>query len=169
MSWFDRVRLIAALGAVAGLGGCFQPLYGEAAHPGLVQAMREVEVAPIPERIGHYLSNDLIAKMNGSGETPAPKYRLTIKLAQTSQTPTVQSQTGSADAASIVGTASFDLIRIDGNVMIYKGMATGAAVYDRTLNNFGNLRAERDAEIRIARTLADEIELRVAGALGQTN
>jgi LPS-assembly lipoprotein len=167
MSWFDRARAIAALGAVVALGGCFQPLYGEAAHPGLTEAMREVEVTPIPERIGHYLGDDLISRMNGSGQSPSPKYRLTIQLAQATQTPTIESQIATADAATIVGTAKFNLVNIEDKKVIYSGTATGAAVYDRTLQSYANMRASRDAEIRVARSLADEIELRVAAALGQ--
>ena len=167
MSWFDRARAASALTAALALGGCFQPLYGEAAHPGLVEKMREVEVAPIPDRIGHYLGDDLIAKMNGSGETPPAKYRLAIKLTQISQTPTVESQINTADSATVVGTATFNLTRIDSGAVLYAGSATSAAVYDRTLQSYANLRAARDAEIRIARALADEIELRVAAALGE--
>jgi LPS-assembly lipoprotein len=59
------------------------------------------------------------------------------------------------------------LIRLDNEKVIYSGSASGTAVYDRTLQSFANLRAGRDAEIRVARTLADEIELRVAAALTQ--
>src|SRR5580658_4434483 len=44
---------IAALSLAAGLAGCFQPLYSESAHPGLVEDLRAIEVAPIPNRIGH--------------------------------------------------------------------------------------------------------------------
>jgi LPS-assembly lipoprotein len=168
MSWFDRARPVLALVAVVGLSGCFQPLYGEMAHPGLVEAMREVEVAPIPLRIGHYLGDDLITRMNGSGSTPSAQYRLIVKVSTSSQTPTVESQIETADAATVVGTADFDLIKIEGEKLIYHGTATGAAVYDRSLQSFANLRAARDAEIRLARTLSDEIELRVAAALGQT-
>lgn len=168
MSWFDRAHALVALAAVGGLAGCFQPLYGEAAHPGLTAEMRAVEVAPIPDRIGHYLGDDLIARMNGSGVSPAPKYRLTIKLTQSSQTPTIESQIDTASAATIVGVAKFDLTKIDGGAVVYSGSATAAAAYDRYLQSFTNLRAARDAEIRIARVLADEIELRVAAALGET-
>src|SRR5271154_2304849 len=107
MSWSDRARAAAALAAPLALSGCFQPLYGEASHPGLVEKMREIEVAPIPDRIGHYLGDDLISKMNGSGETPPAKYRLVIKLSQTAQPPTVQSQINTADAATEIGTAKF--------------------------------------------------------------
>jgi LPS-assembly lipoprotein len=167
MSWFDRARSAAALAVALALGGCFQPLYGEAAHPGLVEKMREVEVAPIPDRIGHYLGDDLIAKMNGSGETPPAKYRLAIKLTQIAQTPTVESQINTADSATVVGTATFNLTKIDSGAVLYTGSATTAAVYDRTLQSYADLRAARDAEIRIARALADEIELRVAAALGE--
>jgi LPS-assembly lipoprotein len=143
-------------------------MYGEAAHPGLVQAMREVEVAPIPERIGHYLADDLITRMNGSGETPKPKYRLTVRLSKSVQTPTIESQIQTADAATVTGTALFTLIRIDGDKPIYAGSATSSAVYDRSLQSYADLRANRDAELRIAKSLADEIELRVAGALSQS-
>ncbi len=169
MSWFDRARAAAALTVALALGGCFQPLYGEAVHPGLVEKMREVAVDPIPDRIGHYLGDDLISKMNGSGESPPPKYRLTIKLAQNTQTPTVESQINTADSATVTGVANFDLTKIDNGAVIYHGSATAAAVYDRSLQSYANLRAARDAEIRIARSLADEIELRVAAALGQNS
>jgi LPS-assembly lipoprotein len=170
MSWSDRCRVFAALALAAATAGCFQPLYGEAAHPGLVQAMREVEVTPIPERMGHYLSDDLISRLNGSGETPKAKYRLTIRLSQSVTTPTIESQIQTADAATVTGTALFILTRIDGEKnekSLYAGSATSSAVYDRTLQSFADLRAGRDAEIRVAKSLADEIELRVAGALSQ--
>jgi len=167
MSWFDRIRAIAGLSAIVGLGGCFQPLYGEASHPGLTEELRSVQVAPIPDRIGHYLGDDLVSRLNGSGASPPPKYRLTIKLAQSSKAPTVQSQIATADAATVVGDARFDLTRIDNGALIYTGSATASAVYDRFFQSYANLRAGRDAEIRIARELADEIALRVGAALAE--
>ncbi len=167
MSWFDRWRVFAALALAATTAGCFQPIYGEAFHPGIVQAMREVEVAPIPERMGHYLSDDLISRLNGSGETPKPTYRLTVHLSQSVTTPTIESQIQTADAATVTGTALFALTKIDGGKTLYAGSATSSAVYDRTLQSFADLRAGRDAEIRVAKSLADEIELRVAGVLSQ--
>jgi LPS-assembly lipoprotein len=167
MSWFDRAGRAAALLMAFGLAGCFQPLYGEASHPGLVDDLKAVEVAPIKDRIGHYLGDDLISKLNGSGETPAARYRLAITVTENSQTPTVSSQINAANAATVIGKATFTLTKIDGGAVVYKGEATSAAVYDRSLQGFANLRAARDAEIRIARALADEIALRVAAALGE--
>lgn len=167
MSWFDRRPLLFALALCAPLAGCFQPLYGEAANPGLVQALHEIEVAPVPERLGHYLTDNLISRLNGSGQTPRPKYRLTIKLSTATTTPTIESQIQSADSATVTGTATFALSRIDGDKPLFEGRATSSAPYDRSLQNYADLRAGRDAELRIAKSLADEIELRVAAALSQ--
>jgi len=105
--------------------------------------------------------------MNGSGSSPSAQYRLIVGVGQYSQTPTIESQIETADAATVVGIADFSLIKIEGQKLIYHGTATGVAVYDRSLQGFADLRAARDAEIRLARTLSDEIELRVAAALGQ--
>ena len=167
MSWFDWVRRFLSLSAVLALAGCFQPLYNEQINPGLVQAMKEIEVAPIPDRIGHYLSDNLISRMNGTGQKFPPQYRLVVTLSQTVQTPTIESQVQAADAATVVGIARFDLIKLDTEKVIFSGSASATAVYDRTLQSFANLRAGRDAEIRVARSLADEIELRLAGALAK--
>jgi LPS-assembly lipoprotein len=165
MSWSDRLRPVAALALCAALAGCFQPLYGEAANPGLVQALHEIEVAPVPERLGHYLTDDLISRLNGTGETPKPKYRLVIAVSTATTTPTIESQIQTADSATLTTTAQFTLTKIGDGKPVTQGQATSSAPYDRTLQSYADLRASRDAEIRIAKSLAGEIELRIAAAL----
>jgi LPS-assembly lipoprotein len=171
MSLFDCcaragiMRILAALTIPLAAGGCFQPLYGEAAHPGLVEAMRAIEVTPIPERFGHYLTSDLITDLNGTGSTPEPKYRLKVTLTQSTLTPTIESQTNAADAATITATAVYALTPAAGGASAASGVATSSAVYDRTVQRYANLRAQRDVEIRLSRALAAEIELRLAAQL----
>jgi LPS-assembly lipoprotein len=162
-NWRRLAILLAALPA----GGCFQPLYGEAAHPGLTADLRAIAVEPIKDRIGHYLGNDLIANLNGTGATPEPKYRLTVTTTVGSETPTVSSQIGVANAATVTATAAYSLRPAGGGAEILSGSATVVAVYNRTEERFANLRAQRDAEIRLAKSLADEIELRLAAKLGE--
>jgi LPS-assembly lipoprotein len=159
------LRFLPAIALALTLGGCFQPLYSEAAHPGLVSDMRAIFVEPIPERFGHYLTSDLISALNGSGSTPEPKYRLKVTLTQSSQTPTVESQINAADAATVTGIAVFVLTPAAGGAPILSGTAIESAVYDRTAQRFANLRAQRDAELRLSRVLASEIELRIASGL----
>ena len=160
-NWRPFAVLLAALSA----GGCFQPLYGEAAHPGLTDNLRAIAVDPIKDRIGHYLGNDLILDLNGTGSAPAPKYRLTVTTTLTSQTPTVSSQIQVANAATVTGAANYTLTPVGGGDVIVTDRATAVAVYDRTEERFANLRAQRDVEIKLAKLLADEIELRLAARL----
>jgi LPS-assembly lipoprotein len=171
MSWSETLspvncRRFAILLAALPAGGCFQPLYGEAAHPGLTADMRAIVVAPIKDRIGHYLGNDLIANLNGTGAVVQPKYRLTVTTTIGNATPTVSSQIEAANAATVTGAANYSLTPFGGGDSIVAGQATAVAVYNRNEERFANLRAERDAEIRIAKSLADEIELRLAAYLG---
>jgi LPS-assembly lipoprotein len=162
----DR-RVFAALLLALPAGGCFQPLYGEAVHPGLTADMQAIAIEPISDRIGHYLGDDLIVNLNGTGSTPAPKYRLTVKVVQSTATPTVTSQIQVANAATVSAIATYVLKPAGGGETLVTDKANAVAVYDRTEDRFANLRAQRDAEIRLAKSLADEIELRLAAYLGE--
>ena len=51
----------------APLMGCFQPMYGGPSGQALVEDFRAIKVEPIAERIGHYLGNELIFLLNGTG------------------------------------------------------------------------------------------------------
>jgi LPS-assembly lipoprotein len=155
----------AALSLAGGLAGCFQPLYSEAAHPGLVEDLRAIEVQPIKDRVGHYLTQNLIADLNGTGETPPPKYHLTVTISLGTQTPTVNSEINVASSATLTGDATYTLTKVDGGAEVLKGNASAAAAYDRTTQRYADLRDARDAEIRIARALSSEISLRLASAL----
>jgi LPS-assembly lipoprotein len=150
--------------------GCFQPLYGEASHAGLVEDLRAIEVAPIKDRIGHYLADNLTTDLNGTGQTPTPKYRLTVTVSLGTTTATVNALTNVATSATLSGEARFTLNRIDGEAQVLTGVANANASYDRSQQRYADLRAARDAEIRLARSLSSEISLRLAAQLaGKTS
>jgi len=166
MSWSKVLAVAAALSVAGGVSGCFQPLYSETAHPGLVEDLRAIEVAPIANRVGHYLGENLIADLNGTGQTASPaKYRLTVIVSLGTQTPTVNSEINVASSATVTGEATYTLTKVDGGKEVLKGTANAAAAYDRTTQRYADLRAARDAEIRIARALSSEISQRLASAL----
>src|ERR1700679_2964627 len=100
-SWSRFLLVLAALALAGTLAGCFQPLYGEAAHPGLVEDLRAIEVGPIKDRIGHYLGDNLTTNLNGTGQTPTPKYKLTVTVSTATSTPTVSSLTNVATSATL--------------------------------------------------------------------
>src|ERR1700730_3659355 len=99
MSWSRGLPVLAALALAGALAGCFQPLYSEAAHPGLVEDLRAIEVEPIKDRIGHYLADNLTTDLNGTGQTPTPKYKLTVTVSTVPAPPTRSSPTTPATSA----------------------------------------------------------------------
>ena len=88
---------------------------------------------------------------------------MTVSLG--TQTPTVNSELNVASSATLTGDATYTLVKVDGGKEVLKGTASEAAAYDRTTQRYADLRAARDAEIRLARVLSQEISLRIATAL----
>lgn len=146
------------------LAGCIQPLYGPLADGGgsVATEMQAVSIEPIPDRLGHYLENELIFGFNGTGSRVPPRYRLFVSVTEGVQTPLVDTVTGQASAANVLVTANFRLEHVTGGPPIYKDTATVVASYDRTTQRYASVRAARDAEIRDAERLADQIRTRIA-------
>lgn len=165
-------RLALVAGLALNLGACFRPLYGPTASgesmQGLLASVQvdDVNMAQDQERLGHYLRSELIFDLDGSGQTAVPKrYRLKMQGSEQVQTPIVSSTTARAEAGTIVGTVKFSLESMDGRRILTEGVATSTATYDRSIQRFASLRAARDAEIRLAKVLADQIKTRLASVL----
>jgi LPS-assembly lipoprotein len=175
MSSPDRARrrtlgLIAAAGLALALGGCLRPLYGPTASRERMQdLLASIEVAEpttavLQERLGHYLRSELIFLLDGSGQPKAKRYRLTLNLTEGVQSPIVDTVTGRTESATVVGRATYTLYAPDGRV-VTTGTATGSATFDRTPQRFAAVRAAREADIRLATLLAEQIKTRIAAVL----
>ena len=168
MSLHDRIvhcgrgLLVVALPLLA---GCFQPMYGGIQGGALRDDLQAIAVDPIPDRIGHYLGDELIFAFNGTGSTVTPRYRLSVTIHERVDTPLVDTVSGRATAANVLVDADYKLTPIGGGEPVTSGTAFMTASYDRTSQRFANIRAARDAEIRDAKALAEQIHTRVAAAL----
>lgn len=173
--WSPRAgRLFALVGAALlalGVSGCLRPLYGPTASgQPLPAAMAAVEVEPIQaaigqERLAHHLRSELVYNLDGSGQPSPKRYRLVLATTQRVQTPIVNSSTGRADSATIIVAVAYKLTAGEGGRIIAEGTAQSSASYDRTSQRFASVRAARDAEIRVAKVLAEQIKTRLATAL----
>lgn len=161
----------AALAATILLGvtGCFRPLYGPSAGGAPLEAvLAAIEVGTVSvsgarQELGHTLRSELIFALDGSGLNAAPKrYRLTATVSDGLATPLVSSATGRAVSATIIATATWRIVDIETGALLYSGSAEAAASYDRTVQRFAALRAQRDAETRIAKQLSEQIAGRIA-------
>jgi LPS-assembly lipoprotein len=165
------LRVVAVAALALNLSACFRPLYGPTASGEPMAALLasvqvdDVAMAQGQERLGHYLRSELIFDLDGSGQPSTKRYRLKMQGSESVQTPIVSSQTGRAEAGTIVGTVKYALEDLSGTKIISEGVATSTATYDRSIQRFASLRAARDAEIRLAKVLAEQIKTRIASVL----
>ena len=166
--WPSRsARPCVALACALPLAGCFQPLYGNfsAGGPALQHELRAIAIEPIPDRLGHYLGDDLVFDLNGTGSHVPPKYRLFVTLTEAVQTPLIDTVSGRASSATVVINANYRLVTADTALPIDRGTVFVFKSYDRTSERFANIRAARDAEIQDAKQLSDQLRIRLASLL----
>lgn len=172
-----RFIRFAVLGLIAvGLGGCFTPLHGTAltsANGGVSvrENLASVKIASVSmaqtgqDRLAHYLQNELAYKLTGGSPDAASvptRYRLEITVSESVQSVIVNTTTGNAESALLLGTADFKLIPVDSDKPVLAAKATATSSYDRSTQRFATIRAARDSQIRVATALAEQIHTRLS-------
>ncbi len=148
------------------LGGCgFQPMYAEG--PGGAQlddVMRTVSIAPIPGRVGQRVRNELIFSTTGGSGGDMSQFRLEIAIRESVQDVFV-ARTGESEGRAYRLIAGFKLYRIEDGAEVVSGKSVARAAYDNLDSTFADIRARRDAENRAAKTVANDIQTRIAMAI----
>lgn len=164
-----RLGLAAALGL--GLSGCLQPLYGPTASGASLQdLLATVEVEPVvappdQQALTHYLRSELVFDLDGSGQPRPKRYKLAVRVSTTLQSPIVDTTFGRASSSTVLGTADYILTPAAGGVPVASGQVVGSASFERSPQRFAVVRAQRDAEIRLAKLLSEQIRNRLAISL----
>jgi LPS-assembly lipoprotein len=160
-----------AVVAGALLAGCadggFRPMYGALGTSGQTEAkLAQIDIPIIPGRVGQRVRNELIFQSNG-GEIPtAPIYRLEVVLKETLFTTQVRS-TGESDSQVYMLDVTFKLIRIGDKQVVLQGSSFGRAAMERVSSIFANVQGRLDAENRAARTVAEDLRIRLAAFLSR--
>lgn len=162
MWWSEprRPRGAAPLVLALGLAACgFTPLYdpGSAARA----SRGVVDIAVVPGASGFAFREQL---QNRLGVATDPAYRLEADLDLV--TSGVALTTGNVTTRfEVIGTADFVLVPLDGSAPVLGDTVEAVASYSAPesdiVSAFGTLSAQRNAELRVARTLADRIATRV--------
>jgi LPS-assembly lipoprotein len=169
---FAHVVLVAGLSL--GLSACFRPLHGPTASGQSLQTVLasidvpEVEWPPALANTGHYLRSELVYALNGSGSDTPKRYSLKMRLSESQSSPVVDSETGTASSVIVGGALTYTLTSLDGKTVITQGTATSSTSFDRFPQRFANIRAGRDAEIRLAKDLAQQVRTRLSATLANS-
>lgn len=158
------VRLFVLGLMASALAGCgFAPVYGERPANAPTQiALDNVEVAPIAEKLlGLEMRNGLIDRINPNGEPASPLYRLEVNLNAQRGGVLVQPD-ASITRYDYILTARYKLIGLEKNETLASGTTSARASYNVVESEYATLIAQQDAGKRAARTLSDDVAMRIA-------
>lgn len=161
--------LAVALIALAGAGCTVRPLYSDPALTPSGQsasaALASVHVKPAKTRYGQEVRNQLIFLLSGGSGPPAtPAYELelgVVALRETSAT-TQTTVENEPSAGSVTVRSTYTLTDVATGKRIARGTRQVSAQYDIPRQEFASYRAQRDAENRAARELAELLKLAIA-------
>jgi LPS-assembly lipoprotein len=173
-----HMKLLAAtaLGLCVALAGCqVRPLYSAgvatfSSDPST--GITTVSINEVSNRYAQEVRNQLIfALSGGAGEPANPTYRLELGISKRIiNAAEVQTQTvgeNQPTAGGVVLTSNYVLFDAASGAEIAKGSRSVTASFDRSRQQFAQVRAERDAENRAARELAEIMKLVIAGELAK--
>lgn len=161
-----RSAALLLIGAMLGLAGCgFQPLYGDATTSYAAQdALAQIKIAPLSDRVGQQLRNDLIRELSPAGEPYDAPYTLNIQLNIQERDVFVR-ESSNVERRTVTLTARYRLVVPETEEPVIEATAFTEASYNRFESEFANIRARIDAENRAAADLAAQIRDQLAAAL----
>ncbi len=164
-----RLVVIVAFVAVAAISGCqFQPLYGSASIGGQSGVdLSTITIGPVSTREAQQVRNHLLFLFIGGGAAPPATHELNLRVTSSIANLAVQTSAKDTTAARVTITASYMLSKIEGGDTIARGSRNAFAAFDRTTQDFANLRAEREAQDRAAREVAEQIRLAIAAEMSR--
>ncbi|WP_343868297.1 LPS assembly lipoprotein LptE [Caenispirillum bisanense] len=155
------LRGLAAAGLVSLTAACgYRPLYGGGSRSGAVSAeLAKVFVAPIAERYGQIMRNEMEQAVTAAGPSQPKVYTLQVTVARQSRELGILKD-ATATRANVEMRASFALLK-DGKPVLRDTM-TSIASYNILDNQYSTIISKEDAESRAARDLAQRIITRVS-------
>lgn len=166
-----RLRVFSALGFALVLAACaggesFRPLYGVTASGApLEERMAQVDIAPIPGRVGQQIRNELIFRTNAAAPANGARPYLLEVAIRENTTSTLVKSSGESLSQVYSLEAHFRLISVKEKRILMQGVSHGRAGFERFDSIFSNVRAAQDAENRAARFVADDLKMRLAAFL----
>lgn len=162
-------RLVAPVLLAALLGGCIQPVHAPNLINGSSTAaqLSQVTVDRIEGYLGYQLKSELdFLLTGGTAPTRNSRYLLKIKTQQSKASSIIDASTGRAQIATLQIEAVYVLLdQQQGGKIRTSGKTFASASFDRSQLRFATLRAERDAEEKVAKSLAERLRIIITTAL----
>jgi LPS-assembly lipoprotein len=160
------IRVSTWLVLAAPLSGCLQPVNAPAlGNASLAAQMAQISVAPIEGYLGYSVKSELDFLFSNGNPPQAGRYLLVVKISTGRATSIIDAATARPQSVSVQAEAVYELRDTAGNIIRASGKTFGSATYDRSSQRFATIRAQRDAEERLGKALAERLRIVVTAAL----
>jgi LPS-assembly lipoprotein len=165
------LRLAVPVALAGTLAGCLQPVHAPGLLGGskITPLLAEVSVAEVDGYLGYILKSELDFLLTGGAEPRmSGRYLLKVKTQQSKATSIIDASTGRAQIATLQIEAVYVLLdQKESGKIKASGKTFASASFDRSQLRFATVRAERDAEKKVARSLAERLRIIVTTALAK--
>lgn len=166
------VARIALLSSIVLASACtVRPLYSDGPASAGVEAgtatqLASINIKPVNTRYGQEVRNHLIFMFNGGAGQPATApYSMDLSVASLTESSLLAQVTSKDDeptAGTVTLTGTYAVTDIKTAKVVASGRRSVTSSYDRPRQEYANMRAQRDAENRAARELAELLRLAIA-------
>lgn len=165
MWWLPDMR-IAIIGILLLLAGCgFQPVYGTRTEGGLSGSLAQVEILPVPGRIGQLFMAALEDKLNPQSEDATQRYELKPQLS-VQMMPISISPDGTVARFRVLYETSFSLYDREAGKEIASDSIDRSGSFEAPNDaDYSTYTAEQDAMARGVEELAHDYFLRISSLL----
>lgn len=151
-------RTVLALALSGGVAACgFEPVYKQGSTASDLQGQIAIDL--VKGRNGFELRQQLEDRL-GRAEPGAP-YALTFKLTITESGLAVTEDEGTT-RTNLIGTVAFTVRRKDTQAIVFEDSVRNITAFGSTSETYPSSVAERDANVRLAKALANQIAQRIA-------
>ena len=154
-----------SLATLLALGACtVRPLYatGTSGGAGSQSDLPAIDIQPPRSRAEQVYRNTLAFRLTGGADAAATRYGLLYRMTIREQEIAVERGAGTPNLYQLTGGVSFLLKDVASGESLFGASVTSLDTYTRSSQNFANIRAERDAEDRLAKALAELTQARLA-------
>ena len=161
------LRFGLALALSGSLAACLQPVntpsWGRAGVSG--SHFADINVSRIDGFLGHILQSELVFLFGNGAHNPNARYALNVKTTSSKATSIVDNFNASVQSVSVQVEAVYELKDTTTGKLKGSGKTFASSSYDRSSQRFATLRAQRDAEEKAAKLLAERLRIIIIGLL----
>ena len=160
-----RWLAMASLGLALALGGCLRPVHAPQLGGGPSASLSGVSLEKVDGYLGHILYTELGFLLGSAGGSGASTHLLSVRTQRSRAASLIDAATGLASSATLQVEAVYELRDTRAGKVIANGKVFASGTYERSQLRFNALRAEREAEERVAKLLAERLRAVVIAAL----